>query len=44
MDFTRRKISVANSTLVMEGKIDDEWHVCYSQFTPDGGPFIELTI
>jgi hypothetical protein len=29
---------------VMEGKIDDEWHVCYSQFTPDGGPFIELTI
>lgn len=31
------KISDTDYTLVMEGKIDDGWHV-YSQFTPDGGP------
>ena len=30
------KISDTEFNLVMEGKIDDEWHV-YSQFTPDGG-------
>ena len=30
------KNSDTEFTLVMEGKIDDEWHV-YSQFTPDGG-------
>lgn len=36
------KISDTEFNLVMEGKIDDEWHV-YSQFTPDGGPLpIEL--
>jgi thiol:disulfide interchange protein len=36
------KISDTEFSLVMEGKIDDEWHV-YSQFTPDGGPLpIEL--
>ena len=36
------KNSDTEFTLVMEGKIDDEWHV-YSQFTPDGGPLpIEL--
>lgn len=31
------KISDTEFNLVMEGKIDDDWHV-YSQFTPDGGP------
>ena len=31
------KISDTEYTLVMEGKIDEGWHV-YSQFTPDGGP------
>ncbi len=37
------KISDTEFTLVMEGKIDDQWHV-YSQFTPDGGPLpIELS-
>ena len=36
------KNSDTGFTLVMEGRIDDEWHV-YSQFTPDGGPLpIEL--
>ncbi len=30
------KVSDTEFNLVMEGKIDDEWHV-YSQFTPDGG-------
>jgi thiol:disulfide interchange protein len=37
------KISDTEFNLVIEGKIDYEWHV-YSQFTPDGGPLpIELT-
>lgn len=31
------KISENEFNLVMEGKIDEHWHV-YSQFTPDGGP------
>ena len=31
------KISDAEFNLVMNGKIDEGWHV-YSQFTPDGGP------
>lgn len=31
------KISDTEFNLVMEGKIDDQWHV-YSQFTPEGGP------
>jgi thiol:disulfide interchange protein len=31
------KISDTEFNLVMQGKIDDQWHV-YSQFTPDGGP------
>lgn len=31
------KISDAEFNLVMEGKIDEGWHM-YSQFTPDGGP------
>ena len=31
------KISDTEFNLVMEGKIDDEWHV-YSQFTPADGP------
>jgi thiol:disulfide interchange protein DsbD len=31
------KLSDTEFNLVMEGKIDDEWHV-YSQFTPDDGP------
>lgn len=36
------KLSDTEFNLVMEGKIDDGWHV-YSQFTPDGGPLpIEL--
>ncbi len=36
------KASDTEFFLVMEGKIDDGWHV-YSQFTPDGGPLpIEL--
>jgi len=32
-----QKISDAEFNLIMEGKIDDEWHV-YSQFTPADGP------
>ncbi|MFT3795863.1 cytochrome c biogenesis protein CcdA [Flavobacterium sp.] len=36
------KVSDTEFNLVMEGKIDPDWHV-YSQFTPDGGPLpIEL--
>lgn len=36
------KLSDTEFNLVMEAKIDPEWHV-YSQFTPDGGPLpIEL--
>lgn len=36
------KISDTEFNLVIEGTIDEEWHV-YSQFTPDGGPLpIEL--
>ena len=31
------KISDTEFNLIMQGKIDDEWHV-YSQYTPDGGP------
>ena len=31
------KISATEFNLVMEGKIDPEWHV-YSQFTPEDGP------
>ena len=31
------KISDIEFNLVMDGKIEDSWHV-YSQFTPDGGP------
>ena len=31
------KLSDSEFNLVMEGKIDDEWHV-YSQFTPENGP------
>ena len=31
------KLSETEFNLVMEGKIDDEWHV-YSQFTPENGP------
>ncbi|NNT72380.1 DUF255 domain-containing protein [Flavobacterium sp. IMCC34852] len=31
------KISDTEFNLVMEGKIEDNWHV-YSQFTPEGGP------
>lgn len=31
------KISDTEFNLVMEGKIEDGWHV-YSQYTPDGGP------
>ena len=31
------KLSDSEFNLVMEGKIDEGWHV-YSQFTPDGGP------
>lgn len=31
------KISDTEFNLVMEGKIDNEWHV-YSQFTPENGP------
>ena len=31
------KLSETEFNLVMQGKIDDEWHV-YSQFTPENGP------
>jgi thiol:disulfide interchange protein DsbD len=31
------KLSGTEYNLVMQGKIDDEWHV-YSQFTPENGP------
>ena len=31
------KISDTEFNLVMEGKIEDNWHV-YSQFTPENGP------
>ena len=31
------KISDTEFNLVMEAKIDDDWHV-YSQFTPENGP------
>ena len=31
------KISDTEFNLVMEGKIEDGWHV-YSQFTPENGP------
>ncbi|MDN3677601.1 cytochrome c biogenesis protein CcdA [Flavobacterium paronense] len=31
------KLTETEFNLVMEGKIDEGWHV-YSQFTPDGGP------
>ena len=37
------KISETEFNLVMEGTIDEDWHV-YSQFTPDGGPLaLELS-
>ena len=32
-----QKLSETEFNLVMEGKIEDEWHV-YSQFTPADGP------
>ncbi|MFM2213165.1 MAG: Thiol:disulfide interchange protein DsbD, partial [Bacteroidota bacterium] len=31
------KLSETEFNLVMEGKIDPDWHM-YSQFTPDNGP------